>query len=171
MTRGHQEADMALSSIVAVADNIGIDTSGVTLLFTPGSSYPAAGEVQLTVREQPVLSRQPDVVLPAVTSVSFTYGELEEGVQPAPVIPQEHWLREIFYDTAYQQGSWRVSGNTGTLMIAVQAGLRDNSPSGSEPPDDPFVCSLEVRAVCIWTETTPSPLDQLIGEVRRVIRV
>ena len=56
-------------------------------------------------------------------------------------------------------------------MIEVEAGLRDNSPSGSDPPDDAFVCSLEVRAVCIWTETTPSPIDQLIGEVRRVIRI
>ncbi|HEX5261043.1 MAG TPA: hypothetical protein VFW18_06160 [Gaiellales bacterium] len=53
--------------------------------------------------------------------------------------------------------------------IEVEAGLRDNSPT--DPPDDAFVCSLEVRAVCIWTGTTPSPIDQLIGEVRRVIRV
>lgn len=51
----------------------------------------------------------------------------------------------------------------------MEAGLRDNSPT--DPPDDAFVCSLEVRAVCIWTGTTPSPIDQLIGEVRRVIRV
>ena len=162
---------MALSSVVAVADNIGIDTSGVSLVFTPGSGYPATNDVQLTVRNQPLLSRQPDVVLPAVTSVSFTYGALEEGVQPPAVIPQEHWLREIFYSTAYRRGSWQASGATGTLVIDVEAGLRDNSPSGSDPPDDAFVCSLEVRAVCIWTETTPSPLDQLIGEVRRVIRV
>ena len=87
---------MALSSVVAVADNIGIDTSGVSLVFTPDSGYPATNDVQLTVRNQPLLSRQPDVVLPAVTSVSFTYGALEEGVQPPAVIPQEHWLREIF---------------------------------------------------------------------------
>ncbi|HEY3764101.1 MAG TPA: hypothetical protein VGL44_03000 [Gaiellales bacterium] len=161
---------MALSSVVAVADNLGIDTSGVTFWFTPGDPYPPAGQVQLSIRNQPFLPQEPSMVVPAVTSVSFAYGAPEAGVQPPPLIPQDHYLRELFYDTSYRQGSWSVSGNTATLLIDAEAGLRDNSPSGDSPPDDAFRCVLQVRAICIWTQPTPSLIDQIVRDFRRVIR-
>ena len=161
---------MAQSSVVAVADNDGIDTSGVTFWFTPGDDYPPSGQVQLSIRNQPFLPQEPLVVVPAVTSVSFAYGAPEQGVQPPPLIPQDHALRELFYDTSYRRGSWAVSGSTATLLIDVDAGLRDNSPSGASPPDDPFRVHLEVRAICIWTQTAPTLLDQLLRDLRQVVR-
>ncbi len=50
---------MALSCVVAVADNVGIDTSGVTIAFVPGHDYPASAHAELPLR----ISRSADATI------------------------------------------------------------------------------------------------------------
>lgn len=163
---------MGLSSVVVVADNIGIDTSGIQLPFTPGDTYPVGAAVQLTVRNQPFPPGPPTRVVPVITAVALTYGRFGVGQDPPPIEPEEHSLRELAFDAVYRAGSWSASGNTATLDIAVSAALRDNSPSGEDSaPDDPFIASLEVRAICIWTTDTLTPWEQLVRVVGNILRI
>jgi hypothetical protein len=162
---------MALSSVVAVADNLGFDTSGITVQFVPGDPYPVVGQGTLTITDGPFLRSPPTSDVPTVTSVAVTFGAVADdaGQQPPPFVPAEHSLRELSFDASYVEGSWDGAGKAPSLRVAVAAGLRDNSPSGDSPPDDPFRCTIQVRAICIWTQEAPTVLDQLVRDVRRVI--
>jgi hypothetical protein len=160
---------MALSSVVAVADNGGIDPQTGPFAFVPGDAYPPSKTIELAIRDQPFLRSAPTAIVPAVAGASVTFGTLEQGTQPEPIIPQEHSLRELFFDATYMLGSWNGAGSTPTLRVNVSAGVRDNTPGGDDPPDDPFVWFVAVRAICIWTQEAPTLLDQLVHDVRRVI--
>jgi hypothetical protein len=169
---------MAISSVVLVADNAGIDTVGAELVFMPGGSYPATAEMALYVREQPVPSAvpglldritgaaagPPDRVVPAITDVRLTYGRLTRDSQPPRIEPADHWLRELSFSASYVRDSWRVVDGVPRLLLAVSAGLRDNSPPG-DMPDDGFVAHLDAQALCIWTRQPAG--FRIIGRPRR----
>jgi hypothetical protein len=155
---------MAVSSIVVVADNLGIDTVGIDLAFAPGNPYPVEGDVRLYVQGQPFPLRPPTSVVPAITNVHLSYGHFGEGQIPPPLEPDEHWLRELSFGAWYIAGSWRAAGNEATVDIGVSAGLRDNSPPGEQsPPDDRFVASITVQALCIWTEASLTFWERIRG--------
>jgi hypothetical protein len=147
---------MPISSVVVVADSLGIDTAGIQLAFTPGDPYPVEGRLRLYVHDQPLPQPQPPTrVVPAIQNVHLSYGRLGEGQQPPPLEPDEHWLRELSFNVSYVNGSWQVSGNQAHVDVVVRAALRDNTPSGeSSEPDDPFVAFVDVQALCIWTTRT-----------------
>jgi hypothetical protein len=163
---------MAISSIVVVADSVGIDTQGIQVAFRPGDPYPVRGTVRLRVTGQPFppprrrlvdlarLSGPPTRVVPSIVAVHLTYGRLGEGQAPAPLEPDERWLREMTFGASFVGGSWRVNpadASVATLDVTVYAGLRDNTPPGEySAPDDPFVAFFDVQALCIWTA---EPID------------
>ena len=119
---------MAISSVVAVADNDTIEGGGAQFAFVPGDPFPISQNVALTVRQQPFLPQAPSRVVPAITSVSLSYGRLTDNQSPPSVIPEDHYLRMFSFDAGYVQGSWQASGSTATLRIGLTAALRDNSP-------------------------------------------
>ena len=155
---------MSISSVVVVADNQGIDTTGVEFAFVPGGGYPAEAVMTLTVSRPPwppqtpsLLDRlrgaaygPPDYVVPAITTVKISYGTFVEGTSPPPIDPAEHWIRELKFDAWYVRDSWQIQHGIPQVTIGVTAGLRDNSPSGDEP-DDPFIAFMDAQALCIWT--------------------
>jgi hypothetical protein len=178
---------VAINSVLVVADNIGIDTSGIQLAFLPGDQYPVRGVVRLFVRGQPFppptpafrlgwwstgLSGPPTRVVPTISSVHLSYGRLGQGQAPAPIEPDEHWLRELTFNASYVRESWEVHGDEATVDIQIEAGLRDNTPPGEQSvPDDPFVVFMNVQALCIWTAqiTALSTILGATGSIRGVL--
>ena len=168
---------MGINSVVVVADNAGIDSSGVEFAFQPGGRYPSAAQMTLYVQNSPVpplnatiIERltggtfgPPDRVVPAITDLQLTYGTLSSDSQPPRIEPAEHWVRELRFSAAYIRNSWRIVDGTAQLQIEVTAGLRDNTPSGDEP-DDPFVAYMYVQALCIWTRQPRS--IRFVGRLR-----
>lgn len=156
---------MTFNSIVVVADDLGLDTVGIDLAFAPGDPYPIEGRVRLWVQDrQPFPLRPPTRVVPTITNVHLSYGRFGGGQTPAPLEPDEHWLRELSFGASYIAGSWSAAANEATVDIRVSAGLRDNTPPGEHsPPDDPFVAHITVQALCIWTEATLTLWERIRG--------
>jgi hypothetical protein len=159
---------MAISSVVAVADRSTIEGDSVDLAFVPGDTFPVSHNVALSVQGQPFPNQPPTRVVPAITSLMLGYGRLTDNQQPPSVIPEDHYLRMLSFDVGYVHSSWQASGSTATLQVGVTVALRDNTPGGDDPPDDPFVAILSVQAICIWTSTTGGligRLDHFLGGV------
>jgi hypothetical protein len=153
---------MGITSVVAVADNIGIEGGGLDVVYTPGDPYPPSGQTRLFVRDQPFPHDPPNRVVVAVTSVCLSYGRFGEGSQPPPLEPDEHWLRELGFDAGYRQGSWAVSGNEASIDVGVTCRLRDNTPGGEQSePDDAFVAHVDLEGLCIWTTVTLTLLERI----------
>jgi hypothetical protein len=164
---------VGITSVVAVADNIGFEGGGIQLAYTPGDAYPLSGRTRLFVRGQPFPAAAPTRVVVAVTSLWLSYGRFGEGSQPPPLEPDEHWLRELAFDAGYRQGSWAVSGNEASIDVNVSFRLRDNTPGGEDSePDDPFVAFLDAQALCIWTTKTLTWLERIerLGSSIRALR-
>ncbi len=147
---------MAISSVVVVAEDMGTDTIGAELAFTPGQRYPVEQVLRLYVQGQPFPRiGSPNRVVPAIVRVQMSYGRYNERRVPPTLEPDEHWLRELAFDATFRPGSWRVNGNQASVDITISAGLRDNTPPGQQSePDDTYVAHIVVKALCIWTIET-----------------
>lgn len=160
---------MAISTVVAVADDTTMEGGGVSLSFEPGDSYPIQVNHRLYVRDQPFPRTEPPTrVVPSIIAVQLSYGRFTEGQSPPAIEPDEHSFRELTFYADYTRGSWQVNGTEGSVELGFSAGLRDNSPSGERAePDDPFVAYLLVQALCIWT-TELTVFDRFEGAIRDV---
>jgi hypothetical protein len=155
-----------ITTAIAVADNASIEGDSFTLEFKPGASYPDSAKVHLKVHDQPFPLDPPTRVVPAILGVFLSFGHTAEGTQPPPIEPAEHALRELSFEADYVPGSWHVEGSRADVEIFVSAGLRDNSPSGDSPPDDPYVAYVRLQALCIWTTEQKTFLERIVQAIR-----
>jgi hypothetical protein len=125
----------------------------VKLEYTPGGQYPLQGEHTLAMPpgyDPNAPNHNPLAVgFPAVTPLLAGF-DVDFGTEANPV---DHHLRQLRIDVRSGEHGWNtVEGEGGFIsqgpIVEIVVGLRDDS--GGDPPDDPFVCWLNISALVVY---------------------